>query len=157
SLNAPATANLVQVQSRAGGEMLFKNLSFYGQDTWRAQRRLSLTYGLRWDINPALSVVSGGTPVSLIGINNPSTLQLAPLGSKLYATTHGNFAPRFGIAYQLSTHPGRETIIRGGVGIFYDLGSGESSAVYSGYPFSITRTSANLLYPLSAGNAAAPA
>ena len=31
-----------------------QNFSFYGQDTWKVTPRMTVTYGLRWDINPPL-------------------------------------------------------------------------------------------------------
>src|SRR5438477_8010983 len=39
--------------------------------------------------------------VTVVGLNNPATMTLAPRGTSLYQTTYGNVAPRFGLAYQL--------------------------------------------------------
>jgi hypothetical protein len=37
-----------------GDALLSHNFSAYGQDTWRVTPRLTLTHGLRWDVNPPL-------------------------------------------------------------------------------------------------------
>ena len=47
-----------------------------------------------------------------------------------------NFAPRVGAAYQLTQQPGRETVARGGFGLFYDLGHDTAAAAFGNvFPF----------------------
>ncbi|HLA09500.1 MAG TPA: TonB-dependent receptor [Pyrinomonadaceae bacterium] len=143
-----------QIAAQAGSRPIFTNLSFYGQDTWRVVRRLNLTYGLRWEVNPASRESGGNNPFTIIGIDNPITAKLGPRG-RLYDTTYTNFAPRFGLAYQLSQLSGHETVIRGGVGIFYDLGSGSIANAYGGFPFtSIKGLPGGTVYPLESALAA---
>jgi hypothetical protein len=113
--------------------LLVHNFSAYAQDTWRATRRLTLTYGLRYEVNPAVRGADGQELYTLQGLDNPSALALAPAGTPLYRTTYDNFAPRIGVAYQMSERPGRETVLRGGFGIFYDLGAGVTAD--SGFPY----------------------
>lgn len=136
---------------------IFNNFSAYGQDTWKVSQRLTLTYGLRWDVNPAPSEANGNLPFALTGIQSKATIALAPRGQRLYQTTFNNFAPRFGGAYHLWGDRGRELLIRGGVGLFYDLGSGQSAEAFTRYPFATNfAIVSGQLYPLTATQAALP-
>src|SRR5262249_21560993 len=110
-------ASTFSIQAVAGGRFpVFTNFSLFGQDTWKITPRLTLTYGLRWEVNPPPSEKNGNDPLTVVGLGNPATLTLAPQGTLLYKTTYDNFAPRVGVAYQLLQTKGRETIIRGGFG-----------------------------------------
>ncbi|MBK7598136.1 MAG: TonB-dependent receptor [Acidobacteria bacterium] len=115
---------------------VFVNFSAYAQDTWKVTPRLMLTYGIRWELSPSPEEARGRDPYTVIGFDNPATMTLAPQGTPLYKTTYRNFAPRVGVAYQLSWRKGRETLLRGGFGIFYDLGNGDAGGGFGGYPFS---------------------
>jgi hypothetical protein len=132
----------------------FHNLSLYSQDTWRPTSRLTLSYGLRWELNPLPTSTNGQQLYTLSGINDLSTARAAPAGTPLYRTTYTNFAPRLGVAYQASQEPGRETVIRGGFGVFYDLGSGVIGETAQSFPHFRRRTVTGVPFPL--GGAAAP-
>ena len=102
------------------------NWSFFGQDTWKATPRLTLTYGLRWDINTSPVSDTAGQPLyTLDGIFNSNPLALVP--KPLFNTYYGAFAPRVGAAYQVNP----KTTVRAGFGLFYDLpyGGGLSYAL----------------------------
>ena len=114
----------VGVQVAADRFPLFTNFSAYAQDTWKTTPRLTLSYGLRWEVNTPPTDRSGKDAFTVLGLNDPATMTLAPLGTPLWKTTYNNFAPRLGVAYQLSQTNGRETVLRGGFGIFYDVGTG---------------------------------
>lgn len=150
-----------QLQSDAGTTLLLHNLGAFAQDTWRASPRLSLTYGLRWDLDFAPSTANGPSFPAATGFNltNLSNLALAPTGTPAFKTTYGNVAPRFGIAYQLSQNPDRGTVIRGGFGVFYDLVTSELGNMLNnaGYPF-LARSSRTIggTFPLSSTAAAPP-
>jgi hypothetical protein len=151
------TAPFVGITANQGSALLVRNLSFYGQDSWRLGPRLMLTYGLRWVINPALRGKSSTTrPFTVEGLNDPATMTLAPRGKPLYETTYGNVAPRVGMAFQFQQRPGWESVLRAGFGIFYDLGTGSLGAVTSGFPFSANRFLFGVPYPLSSQQGAPP-
>jgi hypothetical protein len=143
-----------------GTSFLVKNYSAYAQDTWKATARLTLTYGLRWDVNPPLKgKTAANQPFTVQGLDNPLTMTLAPRGTPLYSTTYGNIAPRFGIAYQLGQNDRWGTVLRAGFGVFYDLGGQTALGSASGYfPFSYqTFNSAPVPLPLMASDIAPPA
>jgi hypothetical protein len=131
-------------------EPIYTNFSAFTQDTWKINQRLTITYGLRYEVNPPPSEATGKEPFNVLGLDNPSTATLAPAGTPLYKTTYNNFAPRIGIAYRILQDPRRDTVQRGGFGIFYDLGSGQTAQGFTGVPYAGTRPQANVPYPLSA-------
>jgi hypothetical protein len=152
------TAAFAQSTSSQADSLLSQNVSLYGQDTWQITSRLTLTYGLRWDINPALKGKNlENDPFTVLGLNNPSTMTLAPRGTPLYQTTYGNVAPRLGLAYQLIQKLNWNTVLRGGFGIFYDLGAGSLGGVSSYFPYNISNNFASVRFPLSPQDAAPPA
>lgn len=138
---------------------LFKTFSFYGQDTWKANKRLTLTYGLRWEINPSPTNAGGDVPYTLttppdLNQLDQSGLALAPPGTPYFKTDNTNFAPRFGLAYQVSQKAGRELVVRGGIGMFYDLGQvGFGNA---GFPYTRSLTLSNVPLPVPASSAVIP-
>ena len=108
--------------------------AYFAQDTWQATKKLTLTYGVRWEIpgvykerfnrgasfdphevNPALSAAGirlNGQPI-LGALDFIGTPQHPQSGLK---TEHFDlFAPRIGVAYRLTD----KTVIRAGAGIYY--------------------------------------
>ncbi len=136
---------------------VFNNFSAYAQDTWKITPRLTLTYGFRWEVVPPPHEADGNDPLTLTQIDNPSAFNFAPPGTPLWKTTYGNLAPRIGISYRLFDKNGKETIVRGGFGLFYDLGSGQASPAFvASFPFIAAKTVIGPTFPLSQSNAAAP-
>jgi len=128
------------------------NLGTFVQDTWRATRRLTLTYGLRWDIDFVPATISGPAIPAVTGynLNDLSALSLAPTGTPPYRTTYGNVAPRVGIAYQLTQSPSWGTVFRAGFGKFFDLATGELGAVVGSavYPYGSANFDVGATFPL---------
>jgi hypothetical protein len=112
--------------------ILSQSTSLYAQDSWKASRRLVLTYGVRWELSPAPQGLGSTTLASWLNVNNPSAITLAPTGTSLWQTRYGNFAPRFGVAYSLDQ--AGTTVLRAGAGVFYDLGVGAAANLAGFFP-----------------------
>jgi hypothetical protein len=89
-------------------------LFFYGQDSWRATRKLTLNYGLRYEnYLPQTAASRGGA-----GSFDPNTGEVLVAGVGSVPANMGvkpynlGFAPRIGIAYQVQEH----TVVRAGYG-----------------------------------------
>ena len=118
-------------------------LGLYGQDSCKVRPKLTLDYGLRWDVLPPWrekynqiqtlilgrqSTVYPGAPAGLVfpgddGI--PRTL--AP-------TKHTNFSPRVGLAWSPDVAGRGKMSIRAGFGIFYTAFEGLSASIMSANP-----------------------
>jgi outer membrane receptor protein involved in Fe transport len=135
-------------------QILTQALSLYAQDTWRVKPRLTLTYGLRWELNPAPSPRHGTLLASWTNVENPATLALAPFGTPVYATTYGNVAPRVGVAIKLNQSG--TTVLRAGWGLYYDLGTGSAASIGAYFPNSSDEFSTNLPFPVADPSAYLP-
>ena len=89
-------------------------LFFFAQDAWHAGRKLTVTYGLRYEnYLPQVAAQPGGA-----GTFDPATGEVVVAGMGSVPRNMGikpynlGFAPRVGIAYQLTTN----TVVRAGYG-----------------------------------------
>ena len=111
------------------GQALFYRRTSWGlflQDTWKLTRKLTLDYGLRWDLQQPINELHDRMTSFSPTTPNPTANGL--LGAAIYAGNGAGrcnclfaptypyaIAPRLGVAYQLNS----KTVFRGGVGISY--------------------------------------
>ena len=138
-----------EIEGQTPVPLIFRNLSLFAQDTWRARPRLTVTYGLRWDVDFAPKTSSGPSLPTVVNFNNPSILALAPTGTPVFGTRYGNVAPRIGLAYQLVQKSGWESVVRGGWGLFYDLATSQFQVLPQFYPFGSLNVLVGTPFPLS--------
>lgn len=122
----------IQGETTRASDFLVRSTSVYAQDAWKISPRLTLTYGVRWEVDPSPSARGGTTLASWQNVDTPSTLTLAPKGTPLWKTTYADFAPRVGAAYGLTSKG--DFVLRGGFGIFYDTGADASGYLASSFP-----------------------
>ncbi|MCU1272694.1 MAG: Cna B-type protein [Bryobacterales bacterium] len=94
---------------------------FYGQDTWRITPKLTLNYGLRWEIYYP-QTVTGARKGGWINIDTGEVMIAGVNGTPrngFVQNSFKNFAPRLGIAYQVSP----KTVVRVGYGRTFDVGT----------------------------------
>ena len=148
------------LEAQTDATFLFRNLGAFAQDTWRARPRLTLTYGLRWDVDVAPSTASGPSIPGVTGFNlqDLSQLSLGPTGTPPFKTSYGNVAPRVGIAYQIAQSANWGTVLRGGFGVFYDLATQEVGNLVDqfAYPFGVVQFNVGGTFPLPSSVASPP-
>lgn len=129
----------------------------YVQDQWHATPKLTINYGLRWELYTPESVTAKGAG-GLLDINT-GILHIAGVGSNSSSlnvkNNFANFAPRVGVAYQVL--PG--TVMRAGYGIVYGQGwAGDTfgGVLTSSFPAQVQQTvtpvsNAGAVFSLSQG------
>lgn len=93
--------------------------SFYVQDTWRATNKLTLNYGLRYELFAPL-LTRNNAVANFSPANGGEIVTADPHASdwesrSLIKPDKNDFAPRFGVSYQAMNR----MVLRGGYGIFY--------------------------------------
>ncbi|MFZ0594805.1 MAG: TonB-dependent receptor [Bryobacteraceae bacterium] len=98
-----------------------KRLFWYGQDTWRPTSKLTINYGVRWEMVFPETVNAPGNGAELnLATGDIDVFGMGYIGNHGYQSMNWhNFAPRVGIAYQLTP----KTVIRMGYGWAYALGT----------------------------------
>jgi hypothetical protein len=169
----------------AGGEVNFSlaTYSIYGEDQWKILPTLTLNIGLRWDFTTTPSMANnrlsngldlfrqqwliGSSPLPTCGavpqnpclpagfFTDPHQANIVFTEDKNFMAPAGysDYGPRFGFAWQ----PMRNTVVRGGIGIYWDTVSARSQYVQNDieaaqWPWVRAFSGA----PNSTGNAGAP-
>jgi hypothetical protein len=119
----------------------FGHYSLFAQDDFRVTSKLTLSYGLRWDVGTAPYEVNGQVssfsptvmnPVGVLGALVFGGSGTGRTGNQFEKTWMKGFGPRMGLAYALSP----KTIIRASGGIYYSDSpdSGGYTAGFSSSP-----------------------
>lgn len=122
--------------------------ALFAQDSWRATRRLTVDYGLRYEYSAPWTEVNGKLSNFLPGAG--LVVAGTPAWHGLYQPSLNNFGPRLGFAYD-SAGQGR-TVVRGGFGILYEtlLQASTVQQIENNPPFSATAVT-NAPTPFAAG------
>ena len=150
NLLANQLAEAFVLSRTANVDLIFSNWSLFAQDTWKAARTLTVTYGLRWEYDGTPSSPNGTLPFTVTQVSNLATTALAPPGTPLWHPQKDDFAPRLGLAWQ----PLPNLVVRAGAGIFYDLGYSAVANGAGAFPYLQTKSIFGTSFPLSAANAA---
>ncbi len=118
------------------------SLYFFGEDAWKATKRLTLNLGVRYEFNSPQkdphneiigwdpgqqSTVFPLAPPNFVYPGDPGT----PNNALVYPDRN-NFAPRFGFAWDVLGNA--KLVTRGGFGIFYDIEDGALNLQFGGQP-----------------------
>jgi hypothetical protein len=138
-------------------------MAYFVEDDWRVTDRLTINAGLRWEVEFPRKVLDNkmnsfdplainpvsGTPgvVTFAGVNG--------VRERAFATDWNNVGPRLGFAYRI---PGaRETVIRGGAGIFYGptvsntIGDVASLGFSTAPSYATSQAASQIVFPLQNG------
>jgi Ca-activated chloride channel family protein len=138
------TAARVNLLTRLSAQTpVFNNFSAFGQDEWRITPKVTLNYGLRWELSPAPHASDERNALAVNQVEDPTLLAITPQRTRLWQTTYGNLAPRLSIAYQPLNDD--VLVLRGSFMVLYDTGNGAVGDAYAdSYPFLNIQSQSNV-------------
>ena len=115
--------------------------AFFAQDSWRATSKLTLNLGLRYDYSAPWTEVNG--KLSNLAPNGQLLVVGQPGLDHFYRPDRNNFAPRIGLAYDVSGNG--STVVRAGFSMLYEtlLQANSVQPIENNPPYSasaVTRT-----------------
>jgi outer membrane receptor protein involved in Fe transport len=124
----------LQFVGNSGRSYRTTSYGLFAQDSFKLRRNLTLSYGLRYELNTVLHDATNRSSTWRPNLyttylppsadqTNLAILQLSGIATQsqlggLYNGDHNNFAPRVGLAWSFGKS--QDTVIRAGYGIFYD-------------------------------------
>lgn len=127
------------------GDQIFRNYMFYVSDEWKVTQKLTLTLGLRYELNsPWFDKNNRMTQLELApGPNYGNLLPVAADARSwseraLVNTDTNNWAPRIGFAYR----PSERWVVRAAGGVFYggQENLGANARAFQNWPYQIAKT-----------------
>ena len=101
-----------QIQGHVGG---WRN-GFFINDVWQASRDLTLSLGLRYELNTPVQTYAGLATMLAEDFETIIPSTLPSKGFRFHESNKKDFAPRLGATYRL----GSKTVLRAGFGIYYN-------------------------------------
>ena len=101
-----------QLQGHVGG---WRN-GFFINDVWQASRNLTLSLGLRYELNTPVQTYAGFASMLAEDFETIIPSSFPTKGFRFHEPNYKDIAPRLGATYRL----GKRTVVRAGFGIYYN-------------------------------------
>ncbi|MBM3783554.1 MAG: hypothetical protein FJW30_04295 [Acidobacteria bacterium] len=137
-------------QSAINVQMRTYNASFYAQDDWKVSNRLTMNFGLRYELSPPW--IERYDKMGIFDVDtdrNAPRIVLAKSGGSRYdraliSTDKNNFMPRLGFAFKATD----KMVIRSGYGMFFaymeNMGDSEHLIGNPPFAFGVTLAGSNV-------------
>ena len=122
-------------------------ISTYVQDDYRANQKLTLNLGVRWDVYPPWIEIEDRqsnfdvTTGQFVVASDNATIEGVKVGRQLQTYSKKDIGPRLGFAYDISGNG--KTLVRGGFGVFWNYSPGGTSSSKAQNPPFLQSTALN--------------